>query len=138
MGDVNSEQIVAIAPTSDNSAILAGYTTNFNANVRDGWLIRFEGDSPTGIGTPSISESPESFHLAQNYPNPFNPSTTIRYYLPTAISGDVTLNVFDTRGSVVATLNAPTASGWNEAAWNGVNNDGLAGSKWRLLLPPSG
>jgi len=126
MGSSGFEQLLNIARTSDNGAILAGITTSFNALGRDGWLIRFEGDSPTGIEKPYISDTPASFYLTQNYPNPFNPSTTIRYYLPAKISGDVTLEIFDTRGSVIATLNAPTASGWNEAAWNGVNNDGLA------------
>ncbi|MEL6820129.1 MAG: T9SS type A sorting domain-containing protein [Calditrichota bacterium] len=126
MGDTNSEQIWAIAPTTDNSAILAGYTSNFNANVRDGWLIRFEGDSPTAIGDPETSELPGTFHLEQNYPNPFNPTTTIRYFLPAGISGPIALEIVDIRGSVIATLNAPGIAGWNEAEWNGLNKNSIA------------
>ncbi|MGH1366458.1 MAG: T9SS type A sorting domain-containing protein [Calditrichia bacterium] len=126
MGDVFSEQIVAISATSDNSAILAGFTSNYNANVRDGWLIRFEGDSPTAIGDPATSEVPGTFQLEQNYPNPFNPSTNIRYFLPAGISGPIALEIIDTRGSVIATLNTPGISGWNETGWNGLNNDGFA------------
>lgn len=126
MGDTNSEQIWAIAPTTDNSAILAGYTSNFNANVRDGWLIRFEGDSPTAIGDPETSELPGTFHLEQNYPNPFNPTTTIRYFLPAGTSGPIALEIIDTRGSVIAAPNAPGITGWNEVKWNGLNKNGIA------------
>jgi hypothetical protein len=43
-----------------------------------------------------------TYTLEQNYPNPFNPSTQINFTL--AKSGNVTLKVYDSLGSVVATL----------------------------------
>ncbi len=55
-------------------------------------------------------ELPVQFELAQNYPNPFNPSTTIQYSIPVVdvLSGvevqNVTLNIYDILGNVVATL----------------------------------
>ncbi|MBK7499003.1 MAG: T9SS type A sorting domain-containing protein [Ignavibacteriales bacterium] len=43
-----------------------------------------------------------NYQLYQNYPNPFNPSTEI--YFTLAKSGNVSLKVFNSLGSVVATL----------------------------------
>ena len=40
--------------------------------------------------------------LLHNYPNPFNPETWIPYQL--AKSADVTLTIYDSKGSVVRTL----------------------------------
>ncbi len=45
---------------------------------------------------------PNEYKLEQNYPNPFNPVTSIRYHIPK--SGFVTLQVFDSLGSEIATL----------------------------------
>lgn len=46
--------------------------------------------------------NPETFLLLSNYPNPFNPSTVISYQL--AVSGFVTLKVYDVMGNEIATL----------------------------------
>jgi len=45
---------------------------------------------------------PASYVLGQNYPNPFNPTTSITFGLPK--DSEVTLEVFDSMGRVVATL----------------------------------
>ncbi|MCH8523964.1 MAG: DUF2334 domain-containing protein [Balneolales bacterium] len=53
----------------------------------------------TGI---TAAETPSWLGLHQNFPNPFNPSTRITFTL--AESATVRLQVFDVRGSLVATL----------------------------------
>jgi hypothetical protein len=65
--------------------------------------INFDGTFGTPVGVVNITgELPTQFSLGQNYPNPFNPSTLITYSLPA--NGNVTLAVYDSRGSVVAEL----------------------------------
>ena len=46
------------------------------------------------------------FKLLQNFPNPFNPSTTIKFRIPDngAVSGIVSLKVYDITGELVADL----------------------------------
>lgn len=48
------------------------------------------------------AEAPLAFTLAQNYPNPFNTETMIEFLLTN--SADVTIDVFDLRGTRVQTL----------------------------------
>ena len=74
------------------------------------------------IGQPKLTQ------LLQNFPNPFNPETWIPYQLET--SADVTLQIYDTSGGIVRTLNL----GFKEqgfymtrsraAYWDGRNNLG--------------
>ena len=51
-----------------------------------------------------------SFNLSDAYPNPFNPVTTMTLTMP--LSGDITVEVYNLLGQVVATL----ASGYMEAS----------------------
>jgi hypothetical protein len=51
-----------------------------------------------------------SFNLSDAYPNPFNPVTTMTLTMPMA--GDITVEVYNLLGQVVATL----ASGYMEAS----------------------
>lgn len=71
---------------------------------------------PTGINEAEI-HLPTSFSLSQNFPNPFNPITIINYRIP--INSNVTFNVFDVLGNVVATLlNEEKAPGNYELKWD--------------------
>ena len=74
------------------------------------------------IGQPKLTQ------LLQNFPNPFNPETWIPYQLET--SADVTLQIYDTAGGVVRTLNLGfKGQGFymtrsTAAYWDGRNNLG--------------
>ena len=60
---------------------------------------------------------------ASNYPNPFNPTTNISYNLPTA--GDVTVEVYNTKGQVINTLvNEHQTAGDHSVVWNGNDSRG--------------
>ena len=77
----------------------------------------------------AISDStpiPLAWSLEQNYPNPFNPATTIGYYL--FEHAHVTLEVYDARGSLVASLanGQGQTSGYHTAEWNGRDASGKA------------
>ena len=63
-------------------------------------VYSFENDGVTAVE--SIGSIPTAFKLEQNYPNPFNPTTTIRFYTPSA--GHVSLKVYDINGKEIATL----------------------------------
>ena len=71
---------------------------------------------------------PETSALLPNYPNPFNPETWIPYHL--AKAADVTVTIYDVRGSVVRELalgHQPTGvyvSRGRAAYWDGKNNYG--------------
>ena len=75
-----------------------------------------------GIGKPKLTQ------LLQNFPNPFNPETWIPYQLET--SAEVTLQIYNTRGDIVRTLNLGfKGQGFymtrtTAAYWDGRNNMG--------------
>ena len=50
------------------------------------------------------------FSLSEAYPNPFNPTTTMTLTMP--VSGEITVEVYNVLGQVVATL----ASGYMDAS----------------------
>ena len=74
------------------------------------------------IGQPKLTQ------LLQNFPNPFNPETWIPYQLET--SADVTLQIYDTSGGLVRTLDLGfKGQGFymtrsRAAYWDGRNNLG--------------
>ena len=57
-----------------------------------------------------VNVAPIAFSLSAAYPNPFNPSTTMTLTLPEA--GNVTVQVYNLMGQVVATL----ANGYQDAS----------------------
>jgi hypothetical protein len=75
-----------------------------------------------GVGqTPFV---PTKTALFQNQPNPFNPSTTIKYDVP-AGGIQVTLRIYDIRGTLIRTLVGGTPSGGRYTAqWDGRDNGG--------------
>lgn len=81
-----------------------------------------------GFSTPQHASIPDTTTLLPNYPNPFNPETWIPYQLAT--DADVTLTIYDVRGSVVRTLTLGHQSAGvyesrgRAAYWNGRNQQG--------------
>ena len=75
-----------------------------------------------------MTETPPETALLPNYPNPFNPETWIPYHLAT--EADVTLTIYDVRGSVVRELvlgHQPAGvyqSKHRAASWDGKNQIG--------------
>jgi len=82
-------------------------------------LYLYEIGSPTVIDEDNYQESkPKDFVLKQNYPNPFNSRTQIEYFL--SKDGEVSLQVFDLAGSLVATLQeGGKHAGKHVIEWNG-------------------
>jgi flagellar hook assembly protein FlgD len=60
---------------------------------------------------------------SRNYPNPFNPSTTIRFSLPIATEGS--LSIYNLKGQRIKTLaEGILAKGDHEVVWNGKDEHG--------------
>lgn len=82
----------------------------------------------TGLSTAivgSASSLPEQLHLGQNYPNPFNASTTIPLSVPSGLSGDLRLEIFDIAGQIVDVLHAGLLPpGTHHLLWNVRNSRG--------------
>jgi plastocyanin len=71
-------------------------------------------------GIQQIGSIVNSFELKQNYPNPFNPATTINFSIPG--NSFVSLNIYDTKGSLVANLvNENMNAGEYKFDFNAVN-----------------
>jgi len=68
--------------------------------VISNWLNFGTGD-PGGVSEIQ-GAVPVEYVLNQNYPNPFNPVTKIKYSIP--VSGNVSLNVYNSLGQLVATI----------------------------------
>jgi len=66
----------------------------------------------------SKTQPAADFELSQNYPNPFNPTTRIDYGL--AVSGRVSLKIFNVRGQLVRTIvDQMQTAGRYTVAWDG-------------------
>jgi hypothetical protein len=80
------------------------------------WLLL-----PAGV---SGTRSPiHAMELHQNHPNPFNPATLITFELPEA--AQVTLRVYDARGSMVRTLvDDRLAHDFHSIGWDGRDDHG--------------
>ena len=106
----------------------ASFSLSFS--TRDGqklWIDKIEvlNASPVGIeNEPDFSAIlPSKSSLQQNFPNPFNPSTTIQYALHEA--GEVTLLIYDIRGTLVKTLVSESQSaGQHARGWHGIDDSG--------------
>jgi len=72
------------------------------------------------VGEVNAEETSSSLEtrLVGNYPNPFNPTTTISFNL--AQSGDVAIDVYNTKGQLVKSLvNDTYSAGEHSVIWSG-------------------
>ena len=99
IGVLNDDNSLAFAtevakwqPTSGRKAGIMVYAGNNLKSYTDSVFSALDWSLPV----------PQQFTLQQNYPNPFNPSTIIEYNM--AVPSNVTLQVYDVLGRLVATL----------------------------------
>jgi hypothetical protein len=86
-------------------------------------IMEYFGKAPTA--TPTGAEEGEAFanHLDHARPNPFNPRATIEYSV--AVSGQVTLRVYDLAGREVRTLvDRDVEAGEHKVVWDGTADAG--------------
>jgi hypothetical protein len=117
---------------SFGSATLVNYTTGTHMNVSGSSYTYYyvtatdfsgnEGKAAKVNALSGVGETPRSYVLSVSaYPNPFNPRTIIRYTLPA--KGRVAVQVFDARGSRVATLiDTSKSAGSYTVDWNGLDD----------------
>jgi len=87
-------------------------------------IMEYFGKAPTA--TPTGAEDGGIFadRLGHARPNPFNPCTTIEYSV--AVSGRVTVRVYDLAGRVVRTLvDGDVEPGEHKVVWDGTTDAGL-------------
>ncbi|MDH3251470.1 MAG: hypothetical protein OEM41_01690, partial [Ignavibacteria bacterium] len=90
----------SFTPASNSYGTRTWYMREQTGNDGPVWAYMDPSAVITGVDD-TKSGIPERFALLGNYPNPFNPSTTIKFVLPQ--TSDVTLDVFDVLGRLVAT-----------------------------------
>lgn len=94
---------------------------SFNVGALPSQVVYY---SPDIVDTEPLSTVPAGFSLGSNYPNPFNPSTSIPFRLDQ--SADVSLNIFDIRGSLVARMiSGHLNAGEYVSVWDGSNSQGF-------------
>jgi len=103
----NSDQLMITYDIRDDTDwILAG---NEEYSLSGSGEIIVNGDI-AGFTLNKIPGVPLTYSVSQNYPNPFNPVTTMTLAMP--VSSEVTVEVYNLLGQVVATL----ASGYMDAS----------------------
>jgi len=126
--DVNGYSPAIDAGTMDPAILPLGYTIPqydaFGNNRLYGNGIDigcYESQGFTGVEEDELTAI-DRLQLS-NYPNPFNPTTTISYYIPK--SGNVNIDIYNTRGQLVKTLlNETKGNGTHRVVWTGDDNDG--------------
>ena len=95
----NETRLLVITPETDD---LFSYSGTFEIAE----IIVANSHAEVSVDLPLAA----SFSLSEAYPNPFNPTTTMTLTMP--VSGEITVEVYNVLGQVVATL----ASGYMEAS----------------------
>jgi len=94
---------------------------SFNVGALPSQVVYY---SPDLVKTETYSTLPSTFSLGSNYPNPFNPTTSIPFSLDQ--SADVSLNIVDIRGRMVASIiSSHLIAGEYVLQWDGTNNQGF-------------
>jgi hypothetical protein len=72
----------------------------------------------------AVGDTPTLFAFNSAAPNPFNPSTVIKLDVPR--DGNLQVNIYDLRGTKIATLhNGQASAGSHQFNWRGVNDAGI-------------
>ncbi|MCP4546477.1 MAG: hypothetical protein GY835_08445 [bacterium] len=119
--------------TTSSNYPLAGvpYQNGYAGGGNDCFISRFDLDLSSD-STPVAPEQPQpqGLRFEGNYPNPFNPQTRIRYSLDAA--SEVRIDIFNTRGQLIATLEEGfKPGGAHEARWRA---DGLPSGSYNLRI----
>lgn len=105
--------------TNSRPSFTADYMTNSDTFYFDSLTISV-------IGEDEEPKLPQKITLGNNYPNPFNAGTTINFAVPTGLSNrEVTLQIFNSKGSLVRTLySGKLPSGNFSLRWDGNDSGG--------------
>jgi hypothetical protein len=132
-GGNESDEGLWVQQTTDGGYVVSGATWSFGAGAWDFYLIRLEPEVTfTRPNLPSVTQV--EFRLEAPSPNPFNASTALSYQLQAP--SQVSLNVYDTAGRLVATLvDSRQQAGTHEVTFDG---SGLASGIYLAKLELSG
>jgi gluconolactonase len=99
------------------------YQTLFITNLNNVYKIRLNTKGLVSEVEHKDLPLPNYFKLLPNYPNPFNPTTTINYYLQSAV--DVELKIYNQLGQVIRILEKSWRStGTHQVLWDGKDEKG--------------
>jgi hypothetical protein len=115
---ISGPQLIPSTETTYEDADLqpgSAYQYSLGVVLNDASELRSQ---PIEVKTPAYA-----LELLQNVPNPFNPTTVIGFSLP--IETFVSLNIFDVKGRLVATLVSEVrAQGPHQESWDGTSARG--------------